>query len=279
VRSLSYDTVVGAVRELVVSANLNLPEDVIRAVKKAREIEESPRGIAVLDEIIENARVARETGLPLCQDTGTAVFFVERGEGATVDGPGLERAIFTGVRLSYTDGNLRLSTAHPLTRENVGDNTPPTIHTTIVKGDRLRLFFLAKGGGAENMSRLFMLSPSEGEGGVIGSVVETVESAGAKACPPLIVGVGLGGTFDTAPILAKRSLLREVGSTNMDKKIAEMEGKILKEINGLGIGPMGYGGRVTALAVHVELRPCHIASLPLAVNLQCHSARHGEVEL
>jgi len=279
VRSLSYDTVVGAVRELVVSANLNLPEDVIRAVKKARATEESPMGIAVLDEIIENARVARETGLPLCQDTGTAVFFVERGEGVTVDGPGLEWAIFTGVRLGYTEGNLRLSTAHPLTRENVGDNTPPTIHTTVVEGDKLKLSFLAKGGGAENMSRLFMLSPSEGEGGVIGSVVETVESAGAKACPPLIVGVGLGGTFDTAPILAKEALLRKVGSANMDKKIAEMEGKILREINKLGIGPMGYGGRVTALAVYVELRPCHIASLPVAVNLQCHSARHGEVEL
>ncbi|MBN1574176.1 MAG: fumarate hydratase [Deltaproteobacteria bacterium] len=278
-RSLSYDTVVGAVRELVVSANRNLPEDVIRAVKKAREIEESPRGVEVLDEIIENARIAKERGLPLCQDTGTAVFFVERGEEVTVTGPGLERAIFEGVRLGYTEGNLRKSTAHPLTRENVGDNTPPTIHITIVHGDKLKLSFLAKGGGAENMSRLFMLSPSEGEEGLIGSVVETVEKGGAKACPPLIVGVGLGGTFDTAPILAKGALLREVGSANMDKKIAEMEGKILKEINKLGIGPMGYGGRVTALAVHIELRPCHIASLPVAVNLQCHSARHGEVEL
>ena len=278
-RSLSYDTVVSAVRELVVSANLNLPEDVIRAVKRAREIEESPRGLAVLDEIIENAGIAREMGLPLCQDTGTAVFFVERGEEVTVDGAGLERAIFEGVRLGYTEGKLRLSTAHPLTRENVGDNTPPTIHTTVVEGDRLRLSFLAKGGGAENMSRLFMLSPSEGEEGVVRSVVETVEKGGAKACPPLIVGVGLGGTFDTAPILAKGALLREVGTASVDKKIAEMEGKILKEINRLGIGPMGYGGRVTALAVHIEIRPCHIASLPLAVNLQCHSARHGEVDI
>lgn len=278
-RSIPYEEVVGAVKELVVSANRNLPEDVVKALERARKIEESPRSVAVLDEIIENAKVAAERGLPLCQDTGTAVFFVEMGEEVTVAGPGLEKAIYEGVRLGYTEGNLRKSTAHPITRVNVGDNTPPVVHTTVVEGDRLKLSFLAKGGGAENMSRLYMLPPSEGEEGVVKSVVETVKRAGAKACPPLIVGVGLGGSFDTAPILAKKALLREVGKPSGDEDTAAMEVKIFKEINRLGIGPMGYGGRVTALAVHIELRPCHIASLPVAVNLQCHSARHGEVEL
>lgn len=276
-RSVSYDEVVRAVKELVISVNRNLPEDVIKAVEKARTLEESPRGVAVLDEIIENSKIASEKGLPLCQDTGTAVFFVERGEEVTVTGPGLEKAVFEGVRLGYAEGNLRNSTAHPITRVNMGDNSPPTIHMKIVEGNRLKLSFLAKGGGAENMSRLFMLSPSEGEEGIIRKVVKTVENAGAKACPPLIVGVGLGGSFDTAPILAKRALLREVGSANGDEKTAAMEGKMLREINKLGIGPMGYGGRITALAVHIETLPCHIASLPVAVNLQCHSARHGEV--
>ena len=199
------------------------------------------------------------------------------GSDAKIEDGDIVSLIEQGMAEGYREGFFRSSMCDPLTRKNSGDNTPPTVHMNLVSGDEIKISFLAKGGGAENMSRLFMLSPAEGKEGVMRRVVETVDRAGAKACPPLIVGVGLGGTFDTAPIAAKRALLWKVGELNPDKNIADLEKEILNEINKLGIGPMGYGGRVTALAVHIEARPCHIASLPVAVNLQCHSARHGVV--
>ncbi len=276
-RKISKETIVEEVKNLVIRANRELPTDVLSALQKALDVEESPLGKSVISEILENAQIAKDEKLPLCQDTGTALFFVEMGQEAKIEGEDIVSLIERGTVEGYKEGFLRSSKCDPLTRKNSGDNTPATVHLNFVSGDKIKISFLAKGGGAENMSRLFMLSPAEGKEGVIRRVVETVDSAGAKACPPLIVGVGLGGTFDTAPIVAKRALLRKVGRANQDEKIATIEVEILKEINKLGIGPMGYGGRVTALAVHIETRPCHIASLPVSVNLQCHSARHGVV--
>jgi len=276
-RKISKETIVEEVKNLVIRANRELPKDVLSALQSALDVEESPLGKRVISEILENAQIAKDEKLPLCQDTGTAVFFVEMGHDAKIEDEDIVSLIERGTAEGYREGFLRSSKCDPLTRKNSGDNTPATVHLSFVSGSEIKISFLAKGGGAENMSRLFMLSPSEGKEGVIKQVVETVDSAGAKACPPLIVGVGLGGTFDTAPIAAKRALLWKVGELNPDKNIADLEKEILNEINKLGIGPMGYGGRVTALAVHIEARPCHIASLPVAVNLQCHSARHGVV--
>ncbi len=276
-RKISKETIKDEVKNLVIRVNRELPTDVLSALQKALDVEESPHGKSVISEILENAEIAKDEKIPLCQDTGTAVFFVEMGHDAKIEDEDIASLIEQGMAEGYRESFLRSSKCDPLTRKNSGDNTPPTVHLNFVSGDEIKISFLAKGGGAENMSRLFMLSPAEGEEGVIQRVVETVDRAGAKACPPLIVGVGLGGTFDTAPIVAKRALLRKVGEANLDEKIATVEVEILNEINKLGIGPMGYGGRVTALAVHIETRPCHIASLPVAVNLQCHSARHGVV--
>jgi fumarate hydratase subunit alpha len=260
-RKISKETIVEEVKNLVIRANRELPADVLSALQKALDVEVSPLGKRVISEILENAQIAKDEKIPLCQDTGTALFFVEMGREAKIE-EDIVSLIERGTVEGYREGFLRSSKCDPLTRKNSGDNTPATVHLNFVSGDKIKISFLAKGGGAENMSRLFMLSPSEGKDGVIRRVVETVDSAGAKACPPLIVGVGLGGTFDTVPIVAKRALLREVGVANQDEKIAAVEVEMLNEINKLGIGPMGYGGKVTALAVHIETRPCHIASLP-----------------
>ncbi|OGP69578.1 MAG: fumarate hydratase, partial [Deltaproteobacteria bacterium RBG_13_60_28] len=217
--------------------------------------------------------------IPLCQDCGLAVVFVELGQEVQITGGDFEQAIQEGVRQGYGEGFLRKSLCHPLTRANTGDNTPAVIHTEIVPGDRLKITVVPKGGGSENMSRVFMLKPAEGVDGIIDRVVTTVREAGANPCPPIIVGVGIGGTFERAALLAKKALLREVGSPNPKPELAALEKALLQEVNDLGIGPQGLGGRITALAVHVLMQPCHIASLPVAVNIQCHASRHKEAIL
>ena len=264
------------VRKLFIEANLYLGEDVIEALKRALEIEESPVGKKVLEELLENAEVARREGLPICQDTGLAVVFVELGQEVQLVGGDLREAINEGVRRGYRDGYLRKSVCHPFTRVNTGDNTPAVIHLEVVPGDRVRVIAAPKGGGSENMSRVTMLTPAAGRRGVVDYVVERVRQSGANPCPPIVVGVGIGGTFEEAALIAKKALLRPLGEHHPDPEVAALEEEILQRVNALGIGPQGYGGRVTALAVHVEMIPCHIASLPVAVNIQCHAHRHKE---
>ena len=280
-REIKTSVITQAVAQLCQEVNFKLGEDVIAALKQARQTEESPLGREVLGKLLENARIAREERLPLCQDCGTAVVFLEIGQDTHIIGGELSAAIAEGVRQGYTAGYLRKSIVNqPFSdRINTKDNTPPVIHTEIVPGDRLKITVMSKGGGAENMSRIAMLKPGDGRQGVIDFAVKTVDEAGGKACPPLIVGLGVGGTTDSVMLLAKKALLRPVGKPNPDPEIAELEEEILTGVNKLGIGPLGFGGRITALAVHTEVMPAHIASLPVAVNLQCHSARHKEVFL
>jgi fumarate hydratase subunit alpha len=280
-RTIDCNSVTETVSDLFRKACLDLPADVISALQRAREKEESPSARDVLDSIIENSRIAVRDRIPLCQDTGFAVVFLEIGQEVCFTGGDLYQAVNEGVRRAYDEGFLRKSLVdRPFsTRENTGDNTPAIIHADIVPGDRLKITVMPKGGGAENMTRLAMLKPADGRRGVIDFVVDTVDEAGGNPCPPLIVGVGIGGTAEHAMLLAKRSLLRTVGEPGPDAETTELEVELLKRINDLGIGPMGFGGSTTALAVHVETFPAHIASLPVAVNLQCHSARHKEAVL
>jgi len=280
-REIGYQEIVDTVARLSMEANYYLGEDLLVALRRAKEKEESPLGREVLDQISENAQVAAEERMPLCQDTGMTVVYLELGQEVHLVGGDLTEAVNEGVRRGYEEGYLRKSVAErPFSaRTNTKDNTPAVIHTEIVPGERLKITVLPKGGGSENMSYLKMLSPAAGRQGVIDFVVESVDKSGANPCPPTIVGVGVGGTADKAMELAKRSLLREVGAPSPDPEVAELERDILEAVNGLGIGPMGFGGRVTALAVHIETFPCHIASLPVAVNLQCHSARHKSTVL
>lgn len=279
-KEIKASKITSTVARLCESANFELGEDVLAALKKAERDEESPAGKEALRQLIENARIARDEAVPLCQDCGTAVVFLEIGQDVHINGD-LTEAITHGVSRGYTRGYLRKSTVkQPFSaRVNTQDNTPPVIHTEIVPGDRLKITLMCKGGGAENMSRLAMLTPGAGRQGIIDFIVKTVDEAGGKACPPVIVGVGIGGTADKVMELAKRSLLRPVGEHNPDPEVAELEIELLRRINNLGIGPGGLGGRVTSLAVHVEAMPAHIASMPVAVNMQCHSARHKEAVL
>jgi len=273
-RQINAEKIVNSVEEICIDANYNLGDDLITSLKNALEKEESPLGKEVLTQILENAEIGRKEHVPVCQDTGYAVVFVEIGQDVQIVGDGLQEAINEGVRRGYKSGYLRKSIVkNPLDRVNTGDNTPAVIHTDIVPGDSLRITFMAKGGGCENMSRTAMLTPAQGRDGVINFVVETVKTSGANPCPPIIVGVGLGGTFEYASLLSKKAILRSVGSHNKDNAIAGLEDELLEKINKLGIGPQGFGGRITALAVHVETYPCHIASLPVAVNIECHSHR------
>lgn len=280
-REISADTVTGAVSKLFKQANYELGEDVLTALKKARREEESPQGRDVIDTILKNADIAADERIPLCQDCGAAVVFLELGQDAHVAGGDLYAAINEGVRQAYDEGYLRKSmVARPFSeRTNTGDNTPAVIHADIVPGDRLKITVLPKGGGAENMASLGMLLPSAGKQGVVEFVVNTVDEAWSKPCPPVIIGVGIGGTAEKAMSLAKHALLRKVGEPGPDAETADLEREILEKVNKLGIGPMGYGGRITALAVHIESFPTHITSLPVAVNLQCHCARHREIVL
>jgi len=279
-RTLEASAITRAVRDLCITINHRMGEDMLAALERARAIEESELGRSVLDRLLENARVARERWFPICQDTGSAVVFADVGQDLHVTGGDVEGAINEGVRLGYRDGYLRASIVRgPIDRTNTQDNTPAIVYYRIVPGDRLDLAMLAKGAGCDNMSRLAMLTPSDGYAGIAAFVVRSISEAGPNPSPPLIVGVGLGGTFERAALLSKRALLRPVGRPSGDPALAEMEADFLRRINDLGIGPAGFGGRVTALAVHVEAAPTHIASLPVAVNLDCHSHRVGHVTL
>ncbi|MCD6304759.1 MAG: fumarate hydratase [Deltaproteobacteria bacterium] len=277
-REIRAESIVNAVSDAAIRANLELGRDVMEALERAVGLEESEVGRDILKKLLENARIAREERIPICQDTGVAVLFVELGREARVIGD-LYQALEEGVRKGYEQGFLRKSVCDPFTRKNTGDNTPVIVHLSLVPGDRLRIWMVPKGGGSENMSRLFMLPPSAGWAGVKEKVVQTVAEAGPNPCPPTIIGVGIGGDFEQSAILAKKSLLRPLGSPNPDPRLVPMEEELLTDVNRTGVGPQGLGGRVTSLAVHILMMPCHIASLPLAVNIQCHASRHVEIVL
>ena len=278
-REIDVKRITEKVRDLCIQANTDLGEDVLQAFDRAIKHEESPVAIDILKELKENARIAKEEKVPICQDTGFAVVFVDLGQDVHLVGGNLNEAITEGVRQGYRDGYLRKSICHPFTRANTGDNSPVIIHTEIVRGDQIKITVAPKGAGSENMSRVVMLTPSEGIEGVKRFVVQRVKESGSNPCPPTIVGVGIGGTMEQAAFLAKKSLLRPLGSKNPDPELDRLESEILTEINRLGIGPQGLGGRTTSLAVQILMMPCHIASLPLAVNIQCHVQRHKEVTL
>jgi fumarate hydratase subunit alpha len=280
-RDIEAATVTEAVSRLFQQVDFELGEDVLAALKQAQPEEESPRGREVIEKILENAAIAASERIPLCQDCGIAVVFLELGQEVHIVGGDLYAAVNEGVHRAYGEGYLRKSVvSQPFSaRINTGDNTPAIIYTDVVPGDKLKIMVMPKGAGAENMTRLAMLLPASGRQGITEFVVSAVEEAGSNPCPPIIIGVGIGGTAEKALMLAKRALLRKVGEPSPDTETADLEREILREANKLGIGPMGYGGRITALAVHVECFPAHIASLPVAVNLQCHSARHGEAIL
>jgi len=280
-KEIQVHDITEAVAALCQEANFFLGADVISALQGARDREESEAARHVLDKILENADIAEQDQIPLCQDCGAAVVFLDVGQDVHVSGGDLYTAVEEGVRLGYDKGYLRKSMVNqPFSaRVNTRDNTPPIIHTRIVPGRHLTITVAPKGGGSENMSRFTVLKPAQGIQGVMDFVVQAVDEAGGNPCPPVIVGVGIGGTAEKTMELAKRSLLREVGKPNSDPEVAGLEAELMKRINCLGIGPQGFGGRTTALAVHVETFPSHIASLPVAVNLQCHSARHKEAVL
>ncbi len=279
-RGIVVSSITAAVRDLCIEANTRLPEDHLAALRRALEEEESPLGHEVLERLLENARVASERCIAFCQDTGYAVFFVELGSEVSIAGGELEDAINEGVRRGYEEGFLRKSIVRsPLDRTNTGDNTPAVVYYDIVPGDGLKLTMLAKGAGCDNMSALKMLTPADGLPEMKRFVVETIERAGPNASPPLTVGVGIGGPFERAALLAKKALTRPTGEPNPDPQLAKLEAELLDAINATGIGPAGYGGRVTALAVHIESFPTHIAAFPVAVNLDCHSHRISSVEL
>ena len=280
-RDIDCKQISETVSSLFQEACLYLPEDVLAALKQAKETEESPVAKDVLDKMLENTQISSREKTPLCQDTGTAVVFLEIGQEVHITGGDLYTVINEGVRQGYEKGYLRKSmVGQPFSaRVNTKDNTPAVIHTDIVPGDTLKISVMPKGGGSENCSRLTMLTPAKGRQGIIDFVVNLVNESGSNPCPPVIIGLGIGGTTDKTMALAKKALMRKVGELNPDPEVAELEKEILQRINNLGIGPMGYGGRTTALAVHAKVFPAHIASLPVAVNVQCWCARHKEATL
>ncbi len=274
-RSINVKEISNVVKELFIKACMEINEDLKEAFIKYRDREESEVGKAVFEQLLRNAEIAENESIPICQDTGFSVIFMEVGQDVTFTGGNMNSAIEEGVRAAYIEGYLRKSIVkNPLTApENTKDNTPPIVHTEIVPGDRVKITVLPKGGGSENMSRIKMMKPADGVEGVKSFVIETVISAGANPCPPVIIGVGMGGTFDYVAFLAKKALLRKINERNADKKLAQYEVQWLDEINRLGIGPAGLGGRITALDLFIEVFPRHIASYPAAVNIQCHAAR------
>ncbi|MBM3119433.1 MAG: fumarate hydratase [Chloroflexi bacterium] len=280
-RDIDCKQITETVSNLFQEACLHLPKDVLTALEQAREKEESPVAKDVLSQIIENTEISAREKIPLCQDTGAAVVILELGQEVHITGGDLETAINEGVRQGYEKGYLRKSMVRqPFSaRVNTKDNTPAIIHTDIVPGDKLKISVIPKGGGSENCSRLTVMPPAKGRQGIIDFVVNLVDESGSNPCPPVIVGLGIGGTTDKTMTIAKKALLRKVGEPNPDPEVAELEREILKRVNNLGIGPMGYGGRTTALAVHAEAFPAHIASMPVAVNIQCWCARHKEAVL
>jgi fumarate hydratase subunit alpha len=275
-REIHCQQITDAVARLSVEACYHLPEDILAALRSAADTERSEIGRSVLRQILENAEIASHGQFPLCQDTGHTVVFVDLGQDVHLVGGSLVQCIAEGVRRGYRQGFLRMSIVDQpgSARTNTGDNAPPVIHVRVVPGQELKLTVMPKGGGSENMSRLRMMAPAEGRRGIVDFVVQSVDQAGANPCPPILVGVGIGGTAEHAMLLAKEALLRTVGQPSADPDDASLEVELLRRINALGIGPQGLGGDVTALAVHVHSEPCHIGSLPVAVNLQCHSARH-----
>ena len=277
-RELDVSKVTEAVEELCITACYDLPPDVLQALEQAYRDEESEVGREIIGICLENAKVAAQERVPICQDTGVTIVFLELGQDLHLVGGDLNQAVAEGVRRGYTKGYLRKSVVtDPLfSRRNTGDNTPPIIYTDIVPGENLKVTVVPKGTGSENMSALKMLTPAAGPEGVRDFVVQTVDKAGSNPCPPVIVGVGVGGMMDRVALLAKKALLRPVGRPHPEPRVAELEREILEAVNRLGIGPQGLGGRITALAVHIETAPTHIGALPVAVNLQCHAARHAE---
>jgi fumarate hydratase subunit alpha len=280
-REIQVREITAAVERLCQEANYFLGEDIIGALQKGLQEEISPLGKDVFRQLLENAQLAREERMPLCQDTGTVVLFIDLGQDVRLVGGDFNRAINEGVRRGYLGGFLRNSIVDdPLGgRVNTGDNTPAIVHLRLVPGEKVKLVLAPKGGGSENMSAVRMLAPAQGAAGLTDFVVETVCHAGANPCPPVVVGVGLGGNFEEVALLAKRALLRPLGRPHPQHFYADLEKEMLEKINRSGIGPQGFGGRFTALAVHLETAPCHIASLPAAVNMNCHAARHALVEL
>jgi len=276
-KEIQSTEITNQVAKLCQEANFDLGEDVILALEKAIKAESSSVAIDVLNQIIENAGIAKAERVPICQDCGVAVFFVEIGQNIHIVGD-INQAIEEGVRVGYQEGYLRKSMVKsPLKRINTGNNTPPVVHYRVVTGDKLRIIFAPKGAGSENMSMLRMLTPSDGVEGIKKFVIECIQKAGPNPCPPIVVGIGIGGTFEKAAIMSKEALLRPIGQLDSDDDVASLEHELLQEVNALGIGASGFGGKTTALAVHIETYPCHIGSLPVAVNINCHAARHKEI--
>ncbi|MBI4833788.1 MAG: fumarate hydratase [Planctomycetes bacterium] len=279
-REIKTDIITSTIKKICMDAAYFIPEEVQQALKDSIKKEESTVGKEVLAQLVKNNELARNKQMPICQDTGTAVIFIELGQDVCLKGGYLYDAINEGVRQGYTEGYLRKSiTIDPLNRKNTGDNTPAVIHTELVPGEKLKITFIAKGGGSENMGKLIMLPPSAGIAGVKKFVVETIKTAGSNPCPPIVVGIGIGSTFDGVAVLAKRALLRPLGTANPDPYYAKLEQELLTDINNTGIGPSGLGGRITALAVHIERASCHITALPVAVNLNCHAARYKTITI
>jgi fumarate hydratase subunit alpha len=278
-REIHVEEIRDHVAQICIDAAYNLSDDVLTAFDRAQQMETSPVAREIIELLKENARIAKEDHIPICQDTGLAIFFVEIGQDLRIKNGFIVDAINDGVRKGYKEGHLRKSVVDPITRKNTGDNTPAIIYTELVTGDKLKISFMPKGAGSENMSVIRMLRPTEGVEGIRNFVLECVRKAGANPCPPVVIGVGIGGDFEKAALLAKKALLRPVGSPNAKLELASLEETLLKAVNKTGIGPEGLGGKVTAMAVHVESFPCHIASLPVAVNINCHAARHKTIIL
>lgn len=279
-REINVSEITKAIRKLCIDANYYLSDDIRKKIKEAYDNETFDIAKGVLDKLIINADIARDENVPMCQDTGAACVFIEIGQEVHITGGSLEDAINQGVREGYEDGYLRKSIVmDPLNRVNTKDNTPAMIYYDIVSGEKLKIKVSPKGFGSENMSKIKMLKPSDGVSGVKKFILEVVKEAGPNPCPPIIVGVGIGGTFDKAATIAKKSLLRPITERNSNPYYAELEMELLDKINKLGIGPQGFGGRTTALSVNIEYFPTHIAGLPVAVNISCHATRHSEVEL
>ena len=279
-REISARAIKDAVYQLAIDTAFTLPSGVKEALRNALDRETSPRGRSALELILKNAEIAQQEKLAICQDCGLAVLFIEIGQDVKISGCNIRGAIDEAILDAYQDGYLRKSVCHPFTRANTKTNTPAIIHYDIVPGERVRIMFAAKGGGSENMSRVVMLKPADGKDGIIREVVNTVDMAGPNPCPPTIVGVGIGGDFELAAIMAKKAaVMRNPLDRNPDPELAELEDEILERINKLGHGPQGLGGNITSLGVNILMHPCHIASLPLAINLQCVAARHKEVIL
>ncbi len=279
-KQISTKTITETVRKLAIEASYDLGDDVVKALEDAKKVEESPVGLGILEQITKNAEIAKTEKSPMCQDTGLAVLMIELGQDVQIVGGDFTEAINEGIRQGYEDGYLRKSAlSDPLERVNTGDNTPAMITTDIVPGDKLKITMAAKGGGSENMSEVKMLKPSDGVEGVKEFVIDKVIRSGGNPCPPVIIGVGIGGTFDKCALLAKKSLMRDVGDRHPNKFYADLELELLEKINKTGVGLQGLGGTTTALDVHIEVEACHIASLPVSVNTQCHAARHKSVVL